>query len=394
MSMLLSSCFTYAAVSVTRRADQACTLLSLQTLNSWPHVVHVSCVAGGNQAFSFLLQRNTPMMLFFSLWLQILQSWLYLVRANTVILFSHRSCRLVSCSSPANVAAPFAFDACQLRTCPLHEQTGAWCLLFLQTLQSRLHMVHANFVAGGHKRHRFRDSQLWQYDQPKYYDPERLFSFDMHTLDAPQDWLKLPTRARVHFHVRNIATQLEQVWVNLHRHWIKSQCHQPQAFNFFVDLHMLNTHQGKIAVPCTEHCHPASTGAGNVVRNNTSPSTVSRMSALTCTPLNPSRLMPSRLQLPTRPTVRLHVQNIVTQLERELSTFLRQSKTSCCTTILGVCFLLTCSPLMRLKTGSSHLFTFLGITLTLGTVIAVLGSSCSSSSPEQGSHFAHISVPL
>ena len=76
-------------------------------------------------SFSSLLRRNTPMMLCFSLWLQILQSWLYVVRANIVILFSHRSCRSASCSSPANIAAPFAFDACQPHTCPLREQTGA-----------------------------------------------------------------------------------------------------------------------------------------------------------------------------------------------------------------------------------------------------------------------------
>lgn len=81
----------------------------------------------------------------------------------------------------------------------------------MQRLQSPLHFIHANFVAGGHKRNRYRDAQLWQYDDAKYYDAERLLSFDLHSLRAPQEWVKLPTRARVRFHVQNIASQLEQV---------------------------------------------------------------------------------------------------------------------------------------------------------------------------------------
>lgn len=92
-----------------------------------------------------------------------------------------------------------------------HTQKTGKCM---QRLQSKLHLVHANFVGGGQKRNRFRESQLWQYDEPSYYDVRRLLSFDLHSLEPPEDWLKLSTRARVRFHIQNIATQLEQVCVS------------------------------------------------------------------------------------------------------------------------------------------------------------------------------------
>lgn len=81
----------------------------------------------------------------------------------------------------------------------------------LQRLQSPLHFIHANFVAGGHKRNRYRDAQLWQYDDASYYSVDRLLSFDLHTPAAPEKWQSLPTRARVRFHVHSMAMQLEQV---------------------------------------------------------------------------------------------------------------------------------------------------------------------------------------
>ena len=96
------------------------------------------------------------------------------------------------------------------------------CTCDLQRLKSPLYVVHANFVGGGFKRHRFRETQLWQYDTPAYYNVQRLLSFDMHTLQPPADWQKLSTKHRVRFHLENIATQLQQVthppW-HWHWHW-------------------------------------------------------------------------------------------------------------------------------------------------------------------------------
>ncbi|DBA94310.1 TPA: hypothetical protein ACH3X1_001922 [Trebouxia sp. C0004] len=79
-------------------------------------------------------------------------------------------------------------------------------------LRSPLHVVHANFIGGGFKRHRFRESQLWLYDKPAYYNVDQLLSFDMRTLQPPADWLQLNTRQRVQFHLENIGTQLQQFW--------------------------------------------------------------------------------------------------------------------------------------------------------------------------------------
>ena len=72
-------------------------------------------------------------------------------------------------------------------------------------------MIHTNFVAGGHKINRLRDSQLWQCDSPSYFAVDRLLTFDLRTLEPPPDWPQLPTKARVRFHIENIATQLDQV---------------------------------------------------------------------------------------------------------------------------------------------------------------------------------------
>jgi len=81
----------------------------------------------------------------------------------------------------------------------------------LQKLRSPLHFVHANLIGGGFKRHRFRESQMWLYDKPAYYNVDHLLSFDMRTLQPPADWLQLNTRHRVQFHLENIGTQLQQV---------------------------------------------------------------------------------------------------------------------------------------------------------------------------------------
>ena len=73
--------------------------------------------------------------------------------------------------------------------------------------------MHANFgPGGGTKRHRLRETQLWQFDTPAYYNVSRLLSFDIHSLQTPGDWSELPTRERVRFHIRNVAVQMQQVW--------------------------------------------------------------------------------------------------------------------------------------------------------------------------------------
>ena len=82
----------------------------------------------------------------------------------------------------------------------------------LQKLQSPLYVVHANFgPGGGTKRHKLRETQLWQYDTPAYYNVPRLLSFDMHPLQPPEDWSSLPTTQRVRFHIRSVGVQLQQV---------------------------------------------------------------------------------------------------------------------------------------------------------------------------------------
>lgn len=84
--------------------------------------------------------------------------------------------------------------------------------VWLQRLQSPLYVVHANFgPGGGTKRHKLRETQLWQYDTPAYYNVSRLLSFDMHSLPTPEDWLDLPTKQRVRFHIQNVGVQLQQV---------------------------------------------------------------------------------------------------------------------------------------------------------------------------------------
>ncbi|KAL3151812.1 hypothetical protein ABBQ38_012780 [Trebouxia sp. C0009 RCD-2024] len=84
----------------------------------------------------------------------------------------------------------------------LHERLG-----------SPLYVVHANFgPGGGTKRHKLRETQLWQFDTPAYYNVSRLLSFDIHPLETPGDWSELPTRQRVRFHIRNVAVQLQQFW--------------------------------------------------------------------------------------------------------------------------------------------------------------------------------------
>ena len=81
----------------------------------------------------------------------------------------------------------------------------------LQKLKSPLHVVHANYIGGGFKRHRFREAQLWLYDKPAYYNVDHMLSFDIRTLQPPANWLHLNTRHRVQFHLENIGTQLQQV---------------------------------------------------------------------------------------------------------------------------------------------------------------------------------------
>ncbi|DBA89705.1 TPA: hypothetical protein ACH3X2_004594 [Trebouxia sp. C0005] len=81
-----------------------------------------------------------------------------------------------------------------------------------EKLRSPLHVVHANFIGGGFKRHRFREAQLWLYDKPAYYSVDHLLSFDMRTLQPPANWLHLNSRHRVQFHLESIGTQLQQFW--------------------------------------------------------------------------------------------------------------------------------------------------------------------------------------
>ena len=85
------------------------------------------------------------------------------------------------------------------------------CFVWLQRLQLPLYVVHANYAAGGIKRHRLREAQLWQYDKPEYYDVPQLLSFDMHTLQPPSNWNKLLTKQRIQFHIKNVGVQLQQV---------------------------------------------------------------------------------------------------------------------------------------------------------------------------------------
>ena len=78
----------------------------------------------------------------------------------------------------------------------------------MQKQQTPLHIVHANYLAeGGLKKIRFREALLWQADQPSYYSTERLLTFDLYSLEPPQDWLQ---QTQVDFHAQNIGIQLDQ----------------------------------------------------------------------------------------------------------------------------------------------------------------------------------------
>ena len=83
------------------------------------------------------------------------------------------------------------------------------CLL--QDLPYDLYVAHANYVAGGYKRHRFRETGLWSYDHQDYYNKGYYLSFDMKYPEEPPDWEQWDARQRVGMHLQALQLQQDQV---------------------------------------------------------------------------------------------------------------------------------------------------------------------------------------
>ena len=84
-------------------------------------------------------------------------------------------------------------------------------LCLLQDLPYDLYVAHANYVAGGYKRHRFRETGLWSYDHQDYYNKGYYLSFDMKYPEEPPDWEQWDARQRVGMHLQALQLQQDQV---------------------------------------------------------------------------------------------------------------------------------------------------------------------------------------
>ena len=89
------------------------------------------------------------------------------------------------------------------------QPTETLCLL--QDLPYDLYVAHANYVAGGYKRHRFRETGLWSYDHQDYYSKGYYLSFDMKYPEEPADWEQWDARQRVGMHLQALQLQQDQV---------------------------------------------------------------------------------------------------------------------------------------------------------------------------------------
>ena len=84
-------------------------------------------------------------------------------------------------------------------------------LCLLQDLPFDLYVAHANYVAGGYKRHRFRETGLWSYDHQDYYNKGFYLSFDMKYPEEPPNWEQWDARQRVGMHLQALQLQQDQV---------------------------------------------------------------------------------------------------------------------------------------------------------------------------------------
>lgn len=91
----------------------------------------------------------------------------------------------------------------------MSQLTDICCLL--QDLPYDLYVAHANYVAGGYKRHRFRETGLWSYDHQDYYNKGFYLSFDMKYPEEPPDWEQWDARQRVGMHLQALQLQQDQV---------------------------------------------------------------------------------------------------------------------------------------------------------------------------------------
>ena len=113
--------------------------------------------------------------------------------------------KLAQCLLPRCTTSPHVWIPC------CHSIAAHQTLCVLQDLPYDLYVAHANYVAGGYKRHRFRETGLWSYDHQDYYNKGYYLSFDMKYPEEPPDWEQWDARQRVGMHLQALQLQQDQV---------------------------------------------------------------------------------------------------------------------------------------------------------------------------------------
>lgn len=93
-------------------------------------------------------------------------------------------------------------------------------ILYMQEETRELYLVHANYAAGGYKRHRFRESGLWSYDHQDYFSKGLFLTFELQPPQEPPDFEEWDAKRRARLHVYGLQQQHDQVQTLC---WAKSQ---------------------------------------------------------------------------------------------------------------------------------------------------------------------------